>query len=175
MSENNENKPVESQSKWYTNKQLKDFGFFLLILLVLLSVNSLMIIANRKTWNRGLSEQIKTVLERNGRQNVMVEKNPLTINSPLTTSCAAFSVQYEDCPQNEKAVIIKVSTLFGPVAAVYLCHENNIVEFIDLTSSDRITEKQNINISKNMQIDYWKKRIPVILQNDMKITEGESK
>lgn len=170
MSDNNENKAA-----WYKNKQLTDYGIFLLILIVLLSVISLFIIANRNKWNRGLSEQIKTVLEKNDYKKVAVQRTPVVINSPLTTSCAAYKVKYEGSGEDETAVIIRVTTLYGPVAAVYIQHDNRIVDFIDFTSSERITEKQNIDLSKNMQIDYWKKRIPAILPAVLEKTEGAAK
>ncbi len=170
-----DNKNTESQSKWYKSKELTDYGIFLLILVVLLSVISLFIITNRNTWNKGLSEQVKIVLEKNGYKKVAVDRVPLTINSPMTTSCAAYTVNYEGCADNEKAIILKVSTLYGPVAAVYLYHGNKTVDFVDFTSSERISEKQNKDLSKNMQINYWKNRIPAILPEAVENKEGGSK
>lgn len=177
MSDNkelNEDNQTEKQPKWYQNKQLRDYGIFLLILIVLISVISLFILTNRNSWNKGLSEQIKTVLEKNDYRNVTVNKTPVEIKTPLSTSCAAYKVNYSNAPENETAVIVRITTLYGPVAAVYLYHESSLIDFVDFTSSDRVTEKQNKEISKNMQIDYWKKRIAVLLTESTEKNEGGS-
>lgn len=171
-----EKKETEEINKWYKSKKLKDYGIFILILILLFGLLTVFTLLNRNAWNKGLREEINHVLTNNGYDNIQIAGESIAINSPFSTSCAAFYFTNKEL-KNEKAVavILKVTTFYGPVGAVYVYEKKGSVKFIDFINCPSHIGKQNKDISKNMQITYWQKRIPSILPDVFNDAKGGNK
>lgn len=166
----------EAKNKWYQNKQLKDYGIFILILIVLFALLAAFTLLNRNAWNKGLREEVKNVLIKNGYKEIKIADENIKINSPFSTSSAAFYFTSSELKkENAIAIILKVTTFYGPVAAVYVYEQKDSVKFIDFINCPSHIGKQNKDISKNMQIAYWQKRIPSLLPDVFSNAKGGNK
>lgn len=144
---------------------LKKYGVFLLIIIVMFFLLIGSILLARNSWKEGLKKQVETVLVE--QKNDYRIGNFVKINSPFSTSCAVYELNKKNSKQNgEYAVIIRLTTLYGQIPAVYLYNEKDEnAEFVRFISLDGTAEKQIQDISKDMQISFWKKRIPSMLKN----------
>jgi hypothetical protein len=171
--------PAELDSVEVTNadlerykKQLVKFGIFSLILVACLAFLILFSLMARSSWQQGLKEQVYQYFESQGKKVSVHEGDK--IRSVFSTSAASFKVEglEKDC----HAVIIRITTLYGPVAALYTCtddefHEVQFVDFLKL--SPKISQAVK-NSSVNSQIAYWEKSIPKIVQSGLAEESNEN-
>jgi hypothetical protein len=157
--------PEESKNK----QQIISYALFAAILLVLFGITLLFTIIARKSWNNGLREQVQLTLNKNQLSDCIVGKE-IPLDSAIITSCNAFdvSVKGKKNSDTQKAVIIKITTMYGPMPAVYLYDNGTEAKFIDFASFEGKAVKQIKDMSLNSQIAYWGKRIPSILSSKPK-------
>ncbi|MBO4387641.1 MAG: hypothetical protein J5817_11600 [Treponema sp.] len=171
--------PAELDSVEVTNadlerykKQLVKFGIFSLILVACLAFLILFSLMARSSWQQGLKEQVYQYFESQGKKVSVHEGDK--IRSVFSTSAASFKV--EGLEKECHAVIIRITTLYGPVAALYTCtddefHEVQFVDFLKL--SPKISQAVK-NSSVNSQIAYWEKSIPKIVQSGLAEESNEN-
>ena len=81
----------------------------------------------------------------------------------LTVSVSVYEAFSGNAENEMYALIVRVPTLYGPVPAVYIYSNKNGAEFIGFS---HIAGKTNFHIkenSENSQIEYWKNKIPAII------------
>ena len=66
-----------------------------------------------------------------------------------------------------KAIILRIQTLYGPLPAVFIMDKEKNVQFVGFSSVHGIVAEQLINNSNSKRINYWKKKIPDILQDSL--------
>ncbi|HAM79046.1 MAG TPA: hypothetical protein DCP61_07700 [Treponema sp.] len=153
-------------------KQLVKFGVFSLILIACMAFLILFTLLGRNSWQEGLRAQVADYFESQGKKVTVHEGEK--IHSVFSVSAASFKV--EGLEKNCHAVILRVTTLYGPVAALYTCtddefHEVQFVDFLKLSPKIASAVK---NSSLNSQIAYWEKAIPKIVQTGLVEAEDEN-
>ncbi|MBR4385071.1 MAG: hypothetical protein IKP51_00960 [Treponema sp.] len=164
--------PAELDSVEVTNadlerykKQLVKFGIFSLILTACMAFLILFSLMARNSWQQGLRVQVQNCFESQGKKVSVHEGDK--IRSVFSVSAASFKVEglEKDC----HAVIIRITTIYGPVAALYTCTDDEFheVQFVDFLKLSPKVSQAVKNSSVNSQIAYWEKAIPKIVQSGL--------
>ncbi len=164
--------PAELDSVEVTNadlerykKQLVKFGIFSLILTACMAFLILFSLMARNSWQQGLRVQVQNCFESQGKKVSVYEGDK--IRSVFSVSAASFKVEglEKDC----HAVIIRITTIYGPVAALYTCTDDEFheVQFVDFLKLSPKVSQAVKNLSVNSQIAYWEKAIPKIVQSGL--------
>ncbi|MBO6132206.1 MAG: hypothetical protein J6P28_09620 [Treponema sp.] len=171
--------PAELDSVEVTNadlerykKQLVKFGIFSLILVACMAFLILFSLIARNSWQQGLRGQVQECFASHGKKVSVHEGDKL--RSVFSVSAASFKVDglEKDC----HAVIIRITTLYGPVAALYTCTDDEFheVQFVDFLKLSPKVSQAVKNSSLNSQIAYWEKAIPKIVQSGMAEANNEN-
>lgn len=158
---------VDNEKKLFYKTLLIKCGIFCGILAGFFAVLVLFTLLGRNSWKNGLKKETSQVLKDNGIENIQLG-NWVKIKTALTVSVSVYEAISENTENTENemyAVIIRVPTLYGPVPAVYIYSDKNGAQFIGFS---HIAGKTNSHIkasSENSQIEYWKNKIPVILNS----------
>lgn len=145
------------------------FKNYLILIGVMLVVFTLLIylsIVSKKSWNNNLKTAVEVVLDEKQPNTWSVEKN-IDINNPFTMSGACYEARNRKNGDVYKVMVIRVVTNYGPMAGVFSIDKENNVDFIGFSNLHGRIEKQvsSMSTSTCKQINYWKKKIPQILNN----------
>jgi len=152
-------KQTISYKSFFTN-----FIIFILIIGFLFGLLSYTIIISRKYWDNNLKLTVSRFLEEKEPETWTVD-NAILINNPLITSAASYDIRNKKNGENYKAVIIRVQTFYGPMPGIFIVDKNEYVDFKGYaTLHGRVAPLLN-NFKESKRIDYWKKRIPGIIQS----------
>ncbi|MBO4321195.1 MAG: hypothetical protein J5857_12080 [Treponema sp.] len=167
MSDTHESEETEIAS--YSRTRAMKFGFFSLIVVVLFAILLLFTILSRSSWNEGMREQIDTLLKDKELSYKTGEMDHL--QSSVSLNC----VSYKDADNpSVHLVLLRTPTMYGPFPAVYVYDENtSSVDFIDLLLIDGKSKDAVTASAKNMQVQYWKNRIPLIIKTQANKQEEE--
>lgn len=116
---------------------------------------------SRNSWVNGLRASVEKVLNENG--DVWLVGDTIEISSPMTTNAAAYNIINKQTKEVSEAVILRVTTLYGPLACVFTCDENNDVEFAGFSSLHGRIATQFRDKSFDQRIEYWQRKVPSIL------------
>lgn len=154
---------ISSEELEHYKKQLAKFGIFMAILVVCLSVLLVFTLLSRKSWNEGLSSSIEKYYSKAGEKIII--KSQDKIESPFSVSAASYTIQQDN--KDIHAVIIRITTLYGPLPAIFTYSEGESeAKFIDFLNLSPKTASAVKNSAKNSIISYWEKSIPGILQKE---------
>lgn len=142
----------------------KKYGLFLSILVVLIALLIYSVIFARGPWQKHLKTQIENVLMENDGDNWSVGEY-INIDNPFTLNAACFQARYKKTGETMNVIILRTQTFYGPVAAVFSIDKNNNVNFIGYSSLHGRVATQLLNSRADKRLDYWKKKIPEILEN----------
>ena len=147
-----------TNKKFFTN-----YAFFLLILVVVFGILIFPVIASRKAWSSNLGVSVQKVLDEYEKGRFKVTA-PVEIKKPITTSCAAFTVNDTVSNKTVNAIIIRITTLYGPLPAVFIydSDNNDSVIFAGYSSLHGRVRTQLMNDSPDKRREYWQKKIPEI-------------
>lgn len=166
---------AEEKDKTKSKQQIINYILFAGILIVLFGILLLLTVISKKSWNDGLKYQIQTVLD-DAKPGTYIVQDALVVNSGFATSCGAYTVKkVKDGGKQCTAAIIKITTMYGPMPAVYLNEKGEDWEFVDFACLSGKTAQQIKEMSMNSQIAYWKKRMPTIIYSQKMVndkTEG---
>lgn len=145
------------------------FKNYLILIGVMLVVFTLLIylsIVSKKSWNNNLKTAVEVVLDEKQPNTWSVGKN-IDINNPFTLSAACYEARNRKNGEVYKVMVIRVVTNYGPMAGVFSIDKENNVDFIGFSNLHGRIEKQvsSMSTSTCKQINYWKKKIPQILNN----------
>ena len=123
-------------------------------------------IVSKKSWINNLKTAVEVVLDEKQPNTWSVAKN-IEINNPFTMSSACFEARNRKNGEMYKVMIIRVVTNYGPMPGVFSIDKENNVDFIGFSNLHGRIEKQVSSMSTTTckQINYWKKKIPLILIN----------
>jgi hypothetical protein len=102
-------------------------GSLAVLFFILFSVNLL----TRQSWERGLRHQTQLVLDMAFPGEYLV-KGRVTLSPTIDVTGATFNLfpqQGKPFEQKRLGIIMNVSTIFGPLPAVFLCEGENTVRF----------------------------------------------
>ncbi len=148
-----------------SKKLMKQYGFFLGILVVLFCILVVAVVFSRNSWNRGLSNQIQKILNEYKPDTYVVEEN-ISIKSPLAVSAACFKlIEKNNENKNSFAIILRMMTLYGPQVGVFTYdNTNKSANFIGFaTLQGRIKNQLKMNTA-NKRILYWQNKLPEIIR-----------
>ncbi|MBQ5491830.1 MAG: hypothetical protein IIT68_07225 [Treponema sp.] len=172
MSETTEKtEPVAEQER---NNQLKTAGITFGIMVVTLALLLCFTLLAHNSWNRGLRSVVsKTLSEQTG--TVYTVSQALDLNSTLETECAVFTIAPRGFTDDGSryAVIVRVTTLYGPLAAVYTYTAGAAsAEFLTYAELHSKAKPQIIQTTQDTVLDYWAQKIPGIV-NAAKVSSPE--
>lgn len=146
-----------------SKKFFKNYGVFLLILIVFVAVLAYLIFLSKPFWKDNLKVTVEKVLEEKQPGKWFVN-DYIEINNPMTTSAAAYNIISSDTKTEAKAVILRIITFYGPVSALYIVHDKENIEFVGIASLHGRISKQIGSSNNDMRIKYWAKRIPAFFE-----------
>ena len=140
----------------FYKKLLSKYGVFCALLTALFVIIAAAAVFSRDSWKRGLYDEITEVLRENGLDTVTVGEW-VKVNSALSVSLALYNASSGD-GKTSAAAIVRVPTLWGSTAAVYICREGvwEFVNFSHISSPTSIQVKQG---SLSSQISYWQNKL----------------
>ena len=164
--------PDQNDENWNENPEneinrtrLIRFGIFSAVVVVLFGLLVLFNYLSRGSWQNGLREQINEVLASQdlSKDNSGIEAGKMALPYSYGTSSALFAVKGEE---NRYVAIVRVATVFGPQAGVFLYTDGDeAAEFVSFANVDGQMLESMTELSKNAQIQYWKRKIPKIAAN----------
>ncbi|MBQ5400270.1 MAG: hypothetical protein IIU15_03480 [Treponema sp.] len=126
--------------------------------LVLLGLLFLFAFLSRRSWSDGMAEQVQTVLSENDLEYSVGEMDQ--IHTGVSASLVSFTLSEPE----KHGVIVRVSTLYGPIPAVFIYNEENRkASFVGFADLKGIAENIIVPAVKGSQIPYWEGRIPKIV------------
>lgn len=149
-------------------EMLKKYGIILLVILVMAGILLLFSLLGKNINKRALLSSVNQTLaaycEKNNFEKVEAEQ--------WKNKKIAFHTNYVLFPLEKKlknfdyVFMVRISSIYGPVSAVYLFDsKNKIAEFADFSDMTG-TAKSYINDTiKSSQILYWSRRLPNIFEN----------
>ena len=132
------------------------------ILLFLFLLMFLFLILSRNSWQKGLSKSVERFFSRRYSDTYVVESGK-RINSGFSTSAYGFTVTEKKSRKAYTAVVLNITTLYGPYPAVFLCGNDDYVKFLGFIGFPEDFEGMVTPVSMKSVIYYWEKRIPSIL------------
>lgn len=146
----------------FTYKQFfRNYGIVAAFLLLAFVILIYSVKLTRNSWSAGLRSSVERVL--NEEVDLWLVGENIEITSPMTTNAAAYNIMNKQTKEISQAVIVRVTTLYGPVACVFTCNDNNDVEFVGFSSLHGRIALQFKDKSFDQRIDYWQRKIPSIL------------
>ena len=140
----------------------KNYGIFLLILIISFLVLIYMVYLSKGFWKDNLKNSIETVLEEK-QPGEWIINDYIDIKNPMTTNAAAYNIVNKNGTE-AKAVILRIITFYGPASGVYIMHDENNIEFAGFCSIHGRIANQINGGSKDIRVEYWAKRIPELFE-----------
>ncbi len=141
-------------------KQFIQFGLFIAFLVVLFSLVAVVSGLSYHADKAGLRECLSEALKEKGYEDFELA-DLYEIQNPFTVSASAYSVSGS---HYSHAVIIRLTTMVGPVPAVFLYDSASAqADFICYLGLEKRVEQQLLDSTAFSLIDYWERRLPQIL------------
>ncbi|MCR5063331.1 MAG: hypothetical protein K6A89_08625 [Treponema sp.] len=139
------------------------YGILVGVITVLFFLMFYTVKISNKSWNKYLRSNIEITLEEN-EPNTWTVDNPIKINNSFAMNAAGFDVRNRKNGETRKAVIIRVQSIYGPLAAVFTVSKSGEVYFSGYSSvHSRVLNQLNSDVL-NKKLEYWKDKIPYILE-----------
>lgn len=141
------------------------YGAFTVIVLALFFLLATFTLLSRNTWKTKLKESVEAVLtEKCGALYKVGDYIPL--ETPATVSTVAYKIVNTENNQEGKAILIRVTGISGPTAAVYTYFEGDEKGiFIGYAANTHFVSGESgidFNASEN-QLNYCARQIPLIV------------
>jgi len=152
----------------------KNYSIFLGIIVLVMGILIYSIVLSHKSWDNNLKISVERVLDdyEPNQWSVLAVKK---IKNPLSMSAACYEARSRKTGQLYDLVIVRIETFYGPVPALYLCDSENNVTFIGFSSLHGRIEKILKSSSTDKRIEFWRKKIPYLLDKDIKVQKEEDK
>ena len=144
-------------------RHLASYGIFTGILVVMFGLLVLFALISRSTYTNGLLRTVQNTLDTSGSYKVLEN---MSVDSAITNSCMVYRVlNLTEKNQELFAVIVRITTLYGPQGAVFLYDLNTKdIQFVDYVNISGRAKQSIIDASKLSQIQYWEEKIPLIME-----------
>lgn len=141
----------------------KNYGIFVAFLIIIFGILIYFSSISKKSWKNNLKYSVEVLLNEKEPDSWSIGNfNP--IKSPISQNAVCYEAKNKKNGENYKAVLIRVQTLYGPLAAVFVVDKDNNVSFKGYSSLHGRVGKQIENTSSNKRINYWKNKIPEIVE-----------
>lgn len=139
----------------------RNYGFMIILVIIIIGILIPMTFISNSSWTKGLSVSVEKLL--NEQEEEWTVGDNIEITSPMTTNASAYKVFNTKTKENAEAVILRVTTLYGPQSAVFLFHEDETVTFEGYSNLHGRIAKQMSERNFDKRVDYWKQKVPEIL------------
>ncbi|MBQ0162018.1 MAG: hypothetical protein KBS84_02515 [Treponema sp.] len=143
--------------------------FTSLIIVMALILTGFSLLA-RKSWNEQLKEQVQTVLEKS-RPDDFPSKytigKPVKINSSLAVSSNMYKITSSTSNAKKYVLITRVTSYWGPLAAVFLYDKESGVSFEGFALSSERIETQFTNTEADITIKHWTEKAKIIFEQTL--------
>lgn len=156
----------ENQKKFW-----RIFGLFIAFIVFFFLVLFGMSKISSKRWNEGLKESIQTLITQK-YPDTWIIGNPVHLNSAFSTSANLYELRSRDNVEKNYAIIIRTTTLYGHMPAVYIYNKTKGPEFVGYAAVQGRVKKLLEDNYVDSSISFWLERIPLIIQ---KAEEGAKK
>ncbi len=136
------------------------FGIFTGIIILMFDILVFFSYIGHSSWEKGLKNQLVQTISENSLPYTV--DSFLPIQSSFAVSSAAFLLKDSE-DSYATALILRVVTLYGPQAAVFVCKDEE-VQFVSFLTLNEKSQNAVRKASEKSQIAYWKSRIPRILK-----------
>ncbi len=151
-------------SKINSKTFLRNYGIFLLVLIVIMAALIFSSKASAPALKNGLKTSVVSVLNEVEPDTWSVGEY-FDITNSMSTNSAFYKLKNKNNDESYLACIIRVSTFYGPLPAVFVVDSNKNVDFKAFSSlHGRIGEMVNGKYS-DKRITYWINFIPELLKN----------
>ena len=141
-------------------KQFIQFGIFIAFLVVLFAVTAVFAALSSSSMSRGLGDCVRAALDGNGYEDVVLEA-PYEINGPFSVTASVYAISGS---RYSHAVIIRLTTMVGPVPAVFLYDGSSArADFLCYLSLSRRVERMLLDSTRHSLIEYWALRLPEMI------------
>ena len=140
-----------------------NYGLFLAILLVIFGMLSYSVVLSRKSWSKNLGNSVQKVLDEYEPKTWNVE-SAVTLKTPVSLNSAAYQIRNKTDGTVAKAVIVRITTFYGPLPAVYIYQEGQEVEFAGYSSLHGRIRNLLINTNSDKRREYWQSKVPDIIK-----------
>lgn len=154
-----------TNKKFFTN-----YAFFLLILVIVFGILIYPVLASKKSWATNLGNSVQKVLDEYQEGNYKVTA-PVEITKPVATSCAGYNVNDAKNNRTVYAIIIRVTTLYGPLPGVFIYDPAAVSDKVIFAGYSNLHGRVNTQLSTNFpdkRREYWQKKIPEIFDLEVK-------
>ncbi len=146
------------------------FGIFLGILIIFFAILFAMIKVSEKSWTEGLKNSVQNVLEQKSSGEWIVG-NAIPLNSTFSTSASLYELRNKEKTDKYYAIIIRITTLYGHMPAVFIYNKTTGAEFIGYSAVQGRIKKLLEENYADSSVNYWLERIPLIIENAEKGTK----
>ena len=140
----------------------KNYGILLGFLAVILGILLYFTTVSQKSWVNNLRNSVNSVLNEK-EVDSWVLGNYYKIKSPVSQNVVCYDARNKKNGEMYKTVMIKIQTFYGPLPAVFVVKDNE-VNFMGYATLHGRVYNQIINNKSNKRINYWKAKIPEILE-----------
>jgi len=140
-----------------------NYAFFVLILVIIFGILTYSVVLSKKSWSKNLGNTVQKVLDEYEKGKWTVESN-IQIDKPISVNCAAYNIVNNSDQTKAQAIIIRVTSFYGPIPAVFIYNEDKSVTFAGWSSLHGRIRLQLDSINSNKRLDYWQNKVPQILE-----------
>lgn len=144
-------------------EMLRKFGIFTGFCILVIVIMIFTIRLSARPWQNKLKQNVFDVLEENN-PGVWSIGEYVELNSSFSSNTACFEITDKNDNSKNYVVIMRVQTLCGPFASVFIYNENSGAKFIGFSNLHGRVAAMLRNHTSDSRILYWSKRIPVIMQ-----------
>lgn len=149
--------------KEITNKSFfRNYAFFLLLLFIVFGILTYLTVVSKKSWTNYLSVSVQKTLDEYEPDTWKV-MDPIEINKPVSVNCAAYKVMNNRNKQEATAVIIRITTFYGPLPGVFIQTQEGKTIFAGYSSLHGRIKTQISSTRSDKRREYWQSKIPEII------------
>lgn len=141
--------------------KLKTFILFTVILILMTAILSGFAFLARKNWNNRLAVNVNEVLQTNMpevfNENGLTVGKAVKINSTIAVSSNVFEIVNSKGSAVKYALITRITTYYGPQAAVFLYDEKEGISFAGFACLNSRVLNQFNNKDSDIILNYWTK------------------
>lgn len=153
-----------------TKLKVKTYLIFTSLILVMTLILTGFSLLSRKNWDNQLRTQVETVLQ-NSRPDEFPAKytvgDAIKINSSIAVSSNMYKITSSSSMSEKYVLITRVTSYWGPLAAVFLYDENHFVTFEGFAFPSKRLEIQFNETENDLTIKYWKNKARNIFEQTL--------
>ncbi len=150
-----------------SSEKLKKSGIFAALVLIVFCLLVLMSFAGKNSWKFYLGKTVENTLFANDETSYKIG-NYIPIKTGLASSAAIYELNKSGFKDGSYyGVIIKITTMYGSLPAVFIYEKNTGAQFVDFVLGQGKAKEQILLSSQNTQIAYWAERIPDIVERSL--------